>query len=209
MIVEDNIDGYEYYCRMLQKIPDATYHCTMARDGITGLQFLDALQFDCVLVDYSIPGMDGLELLQNIRINDPFKPVILLTGHGGEAVAAEAIKRGANDYLRKSVANKEHMHNAIVTAIDLSAAARNAAEPASLSLLFVDDSQDDRQQYIRSLQKTSHTTYHVAEVGDGRAAVKRIDAESFDCVLFEYLLPDMDGLEVMKQIRSRYFRRKP
>ena len=58
--------------------------------------------FDLILLDYSLPGIDGLETLGEINKNGYDMPVIMVTGHGDEAVAAEAIKIGAYDYVVKS-----------------------------------------------------------------------------------------------------------
>jgi two-component system response regulator AtoC len=56
---------------------------------------------DTVVTDLSMPGMDGLELMGHIVQRDPQLPVLLLTAHGSERVAVEAMKRGAYDYLAK------------------------------------------------------------------------------------------------------------
>ncbi|HKE14039.1 MAG TPA: sigma-54 dependent transcriptional regulator [Kofleriaceae bacterium] len=62
---------------------------------------------DVVIADYSMPGMDGLQLLEEIRTQDPALPVILLTAHGSERVAVRAMKNGAYDYLSKPFDNEE------------------------------------------------------------------------------------------------------
>ncbi|MFC6670523.1 sigma-54-dependent transcriptional regulator [Marinobacterium aestuariivivens] len=57
-----------------------------------------------VLSDIKMPGMDGLELLQQVRRRDPELPVILVTGHGDIGMAVEAVKSGAYDFIEKPVA---------------------------------------------------------------------------------------------------------
>jgi PAS domain S-box-containing protein len=57
--------------------------------------------YDCVVSDYDMPEIDGLELLNEIRADYPDLPIILFTGKGSETVAAEAVQNGVTDYLRK------------------------------------------------------------------------------------------------------------
>jgi DNA-binding NtrC family response regulator len=71
-----------------------------ARSASDALTKLDE-DVETVLTDLSMPGMDGLELMSQIVSRDPSLPVILLTAHGSERVAVEAMKRGAYDYLAK------------------------------------------------------------------------------------------------------------
>jgi signal transduction histidine kinase len=63
---------------------------------------LDAHAFDCVLLDYQLPGGDGLDVLRTVKEDDTGTPVIILTGHGDEQTAVEFMKAGASDYLPKS-----------------------------------------------------------------------------------------------------------
>ena len=60
-----------------------------------------SLDVDCVVSDYRMPEMDGLELLQTVREYDPDLPFILFTGRGSEEIAADAIAAGVTDYLQK------------------------------------------------------------------------------------------------------------
>src|SRR4051812_2200240 len=57
--------------------------------------------YDIILLDYSMPSRSGLELLKAVRESEIQAPVILLTGHGNEMIASEAIKQGAFDYVVK------------------------------------------------------------------------------------------------------------
>jgi signal transduction histidine kinase len=66
-----------------------------------GIAHARAGSFDCVLLDYRLPEMSGSEALSELLVGDAPPPVIVLTGHGDEALAVELMKAGASDYLAK------------------------------------------------------------------------------------------------------------
>jgi two-component system response regulator AtoC len=78
---------------------DRGHEPVTATSGAEALGRLDGV--DAVVTDLAMPGMDGLALLLAIRERDPQLPVVLLTAHGSERVAVNAVKQGAYDYLKK------------------------------------------------------------------------------------------------------------
>jgi two-component system response regulator AtoC len=71
----------------------------LARSGAEALELLD--RADAVVTDFSMPEMDGMELLRVVHERDESLPVILLTAHGSERLAVRAIKAGAYEYVTK------------------------------------------------------------------------------------------------------------
>jgi len=59
---------------------------------------------DCLITDYRMPTMDGIELLEAVSEQRPDLPILLLTGHGGGEIASEALQKGATEYMEKSTA---------------------------------------------------------------------------------------------------------
>jgi PAS domain S-box-containing protein len=92
---------------------------TMADSAVAGLEQLQGNTFDCLFIDFKLPDMDGLELLQKIRRINKEVPVILVTSYGDERVAAEAIKTGASDYISKSLLTPEGISHSLRNAIRL------------------------------------------------------------------------------------------
>jgi DNA-binding NtrC family response regulator len=78
-----------------------------ATSASEGLERLDADPPDCVVSDYNMPGMEGIELLQTVREEFPELPFILYTGRGSEAVASDAISAGVTDYLQKQPGSEQ------------------------------------------------------------------------------------------------------
>src|SRR5215211_3494319 len=71
----------------------------LARSGASALDLVE--RADAVVTDFSMPGMDGMELLKSVRERDETLPVILLTAHGSERLAVRAIRAGAYEYVTK------------------------------------------------------------------------------------------------------------
>ncbi|MGQ4554666.1 PAS domain S-box protein [Halobellus sp. GM3] len=64
--------------------------------------------FDCVVSDYDMPGMNGIEFLEVVRESHPELPFILFTGKGSEEIASEAISAGVTDYLQKKPGSEQY-----------------------------------------------------------------------------------------------------
>ena len=76
-----------------------------AQSAAAALPLLD--EADVVVSDYMMPDMDGMQLLEHVRVANPALPVILVTSQGSERLAVRALKRGAYDYLSKPFDNDE------------------------------------------------------------------------------------------------------
>jgi len=111
LIVEDNPDDHRVYQRYLRADPVHAYAVTAAESGAEGLAEFAANPLDCILLDFNLPDLDGLEFLADLAPEGQGLPVavVMLTGQGGERVAVEAMKRGVHDYLIKSEIDAKSM----------------------------------------------------------------------------------------------------
>ncbi|WP_440766644.1 response regulator [Natronorubrum sp. DTA7] len=85
----------------------------------SALERIHDQRYDCIVTDYEMPTMNGIELLEAVRELDENLPVILFTGSGSEAVASEAITAGVTDYLRKGGGTNQYelLANQITNAV--------------------------------------------------------------------------------------------
>lgn len=83
------------------------YQVSMAETGQSGLNRLEEHPFDLLLLDVSLPDRNGIELLRDIRRQDPDLPVVLITAYGSIDMARAAFKSGAMDYITKPWSNDE------------------------------------------------------------------------------------------------------
>lgn len=101
LLVEDNADQRELTLRAFQK-KNPDFRVTPVGTGPACLAALEEGRFDAVILDYSLPMMNGIEVLSEIQTQGYTVPVIMVTGQGDESIAVEAMKRGACDYIIKN-----------------------------------------------------------------------------------------------------------
>jgi PAS domain S-box-containing protein len=126
-IIDDNPDDTQMYMRFLSRDPHTQYSLTSAELGEEGLEKYRSTHPDCILLDYNLPDMDGIEFIRQLikSFGSRHAPVVMLTGQGNETVAVEAMKNGACDYLVKSTITKEILCRVVNNAIDRAQAAKD------------------------------------------------------------------------------------
>lgn len=94
--------------RVIQfKLEQNGYEVTAVKDGASALVELQSTDFDLLLSDIKMPGMDGIELLERARNQQPKLKVILITAHATVSQAVQAVKLGAFDYITKPFEDEE------------------------------------------------------------------------------------------------------
>lgn len=100
------------------------FDVAFAQNGKEALARIPELSPDIVVTDLQMPEMDGLELVEAIRRDFPFLPVILMTAHGSEEIAVRALHKGAASYVAKRSLAQELVRT-VSDVLDVTKADRN------------------------------------------------------------------------------------
>ncbi len=98
LLVDDEINFLDVLTKRMAR---RGFKVTTANNGDEAIQALRNDDFDIVVLDLKMEGMDGIEVLKIFKKMVPDLPVIMLTGHGSQIAADEGIKYGVSDYLSK------------------------------------------------------------------------------------------------------------
>lgn len=104
LLAEDEVSLSKALIRILEKnnhTAEAVYN------GIDALQYLESGDYDAVILDVMMPGMDGLSVLRQLRARGSRVPVLILTARGEIEDKVEGLDSGANDYLTKPFDTRE------------------------------------------------------------------------------------------------------
>ena len=118
LMIDDNPLDIEIVRAMLSQYQRVSFELDFLHASETALERLKGTPYDLVLLDHNLPGEDGLSFLKRLACSDEMPPVIMLTGDGGERLAAEAMRAGAYDYFPKRAINSLVLARAIHQALE-------------------------------------------------------------------------------------------
>jgi DNA-binding NtrC family response regulator len=121
------------------------HHAYTAEEG---LALYRKFPIDCVLLDYHMPGMNGLEVLKQLSEGNKIVPVIMLTGEGSEFVAVTAMKFGSQDYIPKNALTAAALKRAVERTVERSEILQRMEQYR----LQLERSNQDLEQFANSMQ---------------------------------------------------------
>jgi len=213
LIVDDNATNRLILKELLLKWGLRVTETESGPDGLEAIKSAHELgtPFDLVLLDYFMPGMDGIEVARQLKENPSvFAGIILmLTSDSRGSDVTRAKKMGISEYLVKPV-KKQELKDAILLSMGKlrpAAPAKPAETPLAFSadklpaarLLLADDSEDNRM-IIKAFLKAAPVTVETAV--NGEEAVNKFTTGRYDLVLMDIQMPVMDGYEATRKIRA-------
>ncbi|MGO9641340.1 MAG: response regulator [Candidatus Acidiferrales bacterium] len=214
LLVDDNATNLQILQTMLSRWG---MQVSVASSGKAALQLVAEAHeagesFAFVLTDLHMPEMDGFALIEKIReLQDQPKATFMMLSSGSQrGDAARCRELGIAAYLTKPIRQAE-LRKAIQSVRELNAseggaalltqhAAHQESEPQGhLRVLLAEDNPINQKVVTRMLEKRGHLVIHAA---NGREAVQVLERESFDLVLMDVQMPEMDGYEATAAIRA-------
>ena len=192
-----------------------------ADSAAAALERITARDYDAIVTDIKMPGMDGLALLAEIRARRPDTPTLMITGHGEYDLAVRALRGGAYDFIQKPI-DRDRFVKSLHRAIRAHAVSRRmkdrrlalercASELEKMAkklgreearVLIVDDDPALLEALPQALRlRMSGVMVDTAD--SAAAALDRITAQDYDAIVTDIKMPGMDGLALLAEIRGR------
>lgn len=176
------------------------FDVTLAETGMRALDILSREEFDVVILDVKMPGLDGVDTFREVKRMAPDLPVVLLTGHGNIQQAFETSREGVHEYLTKPC-DVEEIARVVREAAERGRLKKDS--PRSLGkeidLLLVDDDLG----FVRSLTPAlERRGIRVREAHDGESALEAMLDQSFQVALVDVVMEGMDGLSLLNRLNE-------
>jgi len=212
LIVDDNATNR----RILQEMVLAwQMKPTLTESGPEALTVLEraynrGIPFALILLDAQMPGMDGFSVAERIKQDARLAKslVIMLTSAGLRGDAARCRELGIKAYLTKPI-KRSDLLQAVKLVLGSQAVTEETPSVVTihslresrgrLKILLVEDNRVNQAVAIRLLEKREH---EVVVAGNGRVALEALEKQTFDVVLMDVQMPEMDGLQATAAIRE-------
>ena len=211
LVVDDNPTSREILQEMLESF---TFTVALAASGEEGFsEFIHpdgGRPYDLVVMDWKMPGMDGIETAKRLKTHSDSPPrVILVTAYGREDIMRKAEAAGLDGFLLKPV-SPSLMFDTIMEIFgrgDLRVSAPSAAQQptraverlAGVRVLLAEDNEINRQVAMEILRGAG---LNVTLANNGQEAVDAVKNQHFDAVLMDVQMPVMDGHAATRAIRN-------
>jgi adenylate cyclase len=222
LVVEDNEMNRDILSR---EIREREHEAVLAVDGESGIDKAREIMPDLILMDLSLPGIDGWGATRTLKADEQTKgiPIIALTAHAMPGDREKALEAKCDDYETKPYdwtrlftkidallckplkpddslsADGTSDQSPTVSSPDESEHAGFGSQLSGRTVLIVDDIEANRDLLSRGVREDGHTVLFAT---DGREALESLNRDPVDLVLLDIMMPYVDGYEVLRQMKA-------
>ncbi|MBU2995588.1 sigma-54 dependent transcriptional regulator [Cellulophaga baltica] len=216
LIIEDDTA----FCQMLQKfLTKKEYDVEISFSAEDGIKKFKSDSFDAVITDLRLPNYDGIQLLTDIKTENPKTPVIVMTGYAEVSTAVRAMKKGAFDYISKPFTPEEIVmliknalqdkapqaktkatpkaENTTATAVEVDTTANNGA------ISGISDASKKLNEYINLVAPTDMSLLITGESGTGKEVTAKAIHDKSKRSAFNFVAVDCGAIP--KEIATSEF----
>ncbi len=193
---------------ILNKLSSEGYQVFLAHDGELGMQKMTELKPDLVLLDLIMPKKNGIEVLEEMQNIDALKniPVVVISNSGQQSEIERIVRLGVRDYIIKAQFSPDEVIEKVRKYLNQEYKEKgtvNSTSPIGGKKIKILLAEDD--QFLSSLvaQRLGKDGYAISNATDGKQVLKVLEENIPDLILMDILMPEMNGIEVLKTIRSQ------
>jgi len=200
------IDDERLLCDLLQEMLQRHGHEVFtAYSGCEGVVRHRECRPRFTILDIHLPDMNGIEVLKQIRENDPKAAVMILTGVGSDRLEREAQALGVTDFLIKGL-SPDILMRAVTRKVQTQSPSETGPpirdKRKGASILVVDDEPEVCALLTEFL---SARGFRVKTAQDGQTALALADSERPHLIVLDINMPGMNGIEVLRRLRAKKF----
>jgi signal transduction histidine kinase len=151
LVIDDDCGDRAVCRRALKSAWGDNLHLLESDSGENGLRAIEFHPLDCVLLDHSLPGINGGEVLRHIRISHPYLAVVMIDGKGNDVIAVRSMKDGAQDYIVKNTITPEILERAVRMAIEYTRLQKRVEEQRATLEMFGQILAHDLREPVRTV----------------------------------------------------------
>jgi len=187
LIVEDDV---RFAKIMVDKAHDNGIKAIVASKGNDVIDFINEFKPDVITMDINMPDTSGWKVLDRLKTDLSLRqiPIYIISG---EDDRNNGLKRGARNYLRKPV-KEESIKNLFNDLNDFS-------NKKIKQLLIIDDNGQELDRIVKAVE---YKDVEITTAETGKEAIQFIREKIFDCIILDLVLPDAEGLDIIKELEA-------